>query len=157
MHCFEAAQSRQTLADGLTEFYSSHPDLKRGESLSPAARAFFRSHDTVHVLYGCGTSMSDEAVVKLASIFGTTAGVAVLEGYALHESIDIYRRLPAGGTLAAVVAAPYLVARTVWRCGRQRAKWPWVQHEQYTGTALCELRASFGIKVAHERTAGRFA
>ena len=148
-HRFESASSTQTLAEALAEYYAANPALKRGSSLSPQAQEFFHCHDTVHVLYGCGTSMPEEAIVKLASLFGTTAGVSVLKGYRLHESLDIYRKLPLASTLVALLMAPYLIARTIWRCVRQRSTWPWAQHEQYLNTPLSDLRARFGIKVAH--------
>jgi len=93
--------------------------------------------------------MPDEAVVKLSSLFGSSAGLSVLRGYRLYESLEIYRHLPLGSTLAALMAAPYLVARTIWRCTRQRAKWPWGANEQHMKTPLLELRERFGIRVAH--------
>ena len=148
-HRFESPASTQTLADGLTEYFATNPGLKRGEVLSPEAREFFRAHDAVHVVYGCGTSMSDEAVVKLASLFGTTGGLSVLRGYRLHDSIDIYRRLPLGGTLAALLSAPYLITRTWWRCRRQRQLWPWSDHDRYMAVPLHEIRDRFGITVSH--------
>ena len=153
MHRFQSTASTQSLADAVAEYYAAYPGLKRGTSLSPEAQAFFRCHDIVHVLYGCGTSMSDEAVVKLASIFGTTAGLSVLHGYALHESIDIYRKLPFWGTVAPLAWAPYLAARTIWRCSRQPKKWPWSENEQYASASLRELRAEFGVQVAHASAA----
>lgn len=149
-HQFESAQSSQTLAEGLTEYFAANPLLKRETTLhSPQARQFFRSHDTVHVLYGCGTTMPDEAVVKLASLFGTTGGFQVLRGYVNHETLEIYTQMPVGGTLFAVMLAPYLVVRTLWRCARQRNRWPWVEYEKYLSTPLHQLRSQFGIKVAH--------
>jgi hypothetical protein len=147
-HLFESAQSAQTLAEALQEYYASNPGLMRGEQLSAEAQEFFHAHDVVHVLYGCGTSMPDEAIVKLSSILGTTGGLSVLRGYRLHESIDIYRQLPLAGTLAALVSAPLLISRTLWRCRQQRQKWPWADHQQYMATPLYELRRHFGIKVA---------
>ena len=148
MHRFESAASAQTLGEGLAEYYAANPGLKRGDSLSPQAREFFRCHDAVHVVYGCGTSMPDEAVVKLASILGTTGGLSVLRGYRLHESLDIYRKLPFRSTALALATAPWLIARTWWRCTRQRAKWPWRDHEQYMDVPLREVRERFGIAVA---------
>lgn len=147
-HRFESASSTQTLEEGLAEYFAANPALKRGGSLSPEAQEFFRCHDAVHVLYGCGTSMPDEAIVKLASLFGTTGGLSALRGYLLHESLDIYRRLPLASTVVALLSAPYLISRTIWRCVRQRSAWPWAQHEPYMNTPLHELRARFGIKVA---------
>jgi hypothetical protein len=147
---FQSPASIQTLAEALIEYHAANPELKRGDALSPEARAFFHSHDVVHVIYGCGTSMPDEAVVKLASVFGTSGGFSILRGYRLHESVDIYRRLPLGSTLIALLASPYIIARTLWRCACQRSKWPWSSHEQYMQSPLHELRAQFGIEVAHK-------
>jgi hypothetical protein len=147
---FESAQSEQTLAQGLAEYFAANPSLKRDSTLqSSQARKFFRSHDVVHVLYGCATAMPDEAVVKLASLFGTTGGLQVLRGYMNHETLDIYTKLPLASTLWALVSAPYLIVRTLWRCARLLRRWPWFEYEQYLGTPLLELRQQFGIKVAH--------
>jgi hypothetical protein len=149
-HRFEAAQSDQTLADGLAEYFTANPSLKRDDHLlSPEARQFFRSHDVVHVLYGCGTSMPDEAIVKLSSLLGTTGGLPVLRGYTHHETLDIYTKLPVASTALALLLSPYLITRTVWRCTQQKKRWPWVENGQYFNTPLRELRAQFGIKVAH--------
>ena len=153
-HHFESAQSTQTLAQGLAEYFALNPSLKREiDLLSTDARQFFRSHDMVHVLYGCGTNMPDEAVVKLASLFGTTGGFHVLRGDVNHETLDIYTKLPLGGTLLAFACAPYLIVRTLWRCARQRRRWPWAENQQYLETPLDELRSQFGIRVAHARSA----
>lgn len=150
-HRFESRRSTQTLAEGLAEYFSAHPDLKRQDQLASAeARRFFRSHDIVHVLYGCGTSMPDEAVVKIASLLGTTGRLQVLRGYTHHETLDIYRRHPWASTLLALLAAPYLIARTAWRCSRQRHRWPWTDNQRFMNVPLAELRSTFGIRVAHE-------
>jgi hypothetical protein len=155
-HRFKRPASTQTLAEGLAEYFAAHPDLKREAHLvSAEARQFFRSHDIVHVLYGCGTSMPDEAIVKLASLFDTTGGLQVLRGYTHHETLDIYRRLPFSSTLLALLMAPFLLARTIWRCSRQARRWPWADNERYMDRSLAELRSDFGIRVAHgERSPG---
>lgn len=149
-HQFEAADSPQTLSQGLAEYFAANPLLKREAALqSDEARQFFRSHDVVHVLYGCGTSMPDEAIVKLASLFGTTGGFHVLRGYLHHETLDIYTRLPPADTALALLSAPWLIVRTLWRCTRQTRRWPWVDHQQYLDTPLRDIRIQFNIRVAH--------
>ncbi len=149
-HRFESQNSTQTLVEGLAEYFAANPFLKRDDGLiSPEAKQFFRSHDIVHVLYGCGTTMLDEAVVKLSSLMGTTAGLSVLRGYTHHETLDIYTKLPLGSTLLALLSAPYLIIRTLWRCSRQTQRWPWVEHQQFLDMPLNEVREKFGIKVAH--------
>ncbi len=154
-HAFESAQTDQTLAEGLREYFEANPLLKRGTDLqSSEACAFFRSHDTVHVVFGCGTSMPDEAIVKIASLFGTTGGMSVLRGYLHHETLDIYRRLPLASTALALLLAPYLIVRTLWRCARQSSRWPWEKHEHFLDVPLREIRSRFGIRVAHARSGG---
>lgn len=152
-HRFESARSVQTLEQGLAEYLSANPSLKRQESLLAEAREFFRSHDIVHVLYGCGTTMPDEAVVKLSSLFGTTGGLQVLRGYTAYETLDIYTKLPLGSTVLALLMSPYLILRTVWRCARQTQRWPWAENQQYMDTSLVDLRSKFRITVAHECSA----
>lgn len=155
-HHFESPGSRQTLREGLAEYFAANPALKRdGDLVSPEARLFFRCHDTVHVVYGRGTTMVDEAVVKLATLWGTTGGRSALRGYRLHESLDIYRHLDARDTAIALLAAPYLLVRTAWRCSRQASKWPWADHDQFLETPLCTLRERFGIRVTGSVRDGR--
>ncbi|CAN7768405.1 ubiquinone biosynthesis protein COQ4 [Variovorax sp. LjRoot175] len=91
MHAFEDQDSGQTLAQGIEEYFTANPGLAKDRNMTAEAKHFFRCHDAVHVVFGCGTTLNDEAVVKMASIFGTTAGLKVLKGYRLHESLDIYR------------------------------------------------------------------
>ena len=117
--------------------------------MSPEARAFFRSHDVVHVVFGCSVALDDEAIVKIASIFGTTAGFGVLRGYRLHESQEIYQRLPLGAVLRTMARSVVIVPRTILRCRRQRSRWPWSGFERFLQAPLRELREEFGIRVAH--------
>jgi hypothetical protein len=113
--CYQQPQSAQTLQQGLDEYFAAHPGLLQGRDLSSAAaRDFFRCHDTVHVVYGCGTRLQDEAAVKMASIFGTTQGFAVLKGYALYEPRQIYWQLGMANVLRGMGPALLAVPRT-WR------------------------------------------
>lgn len=149
---FQSPDSSQTLQEGLAEYFQAHADMRLAQQLvSCEARQFFRSHDIVHVLYGCGTSMSDEAVVKIASLFGTTGGVRVLLGYVHHETLRLYCQIPVRGALHAILLSPYLVVRTVFRCLAQRQRWPWAENEKYMDVRLDELRATFGIRVGPRR------
>lgn len=149
MHAFEAQNSGQTLAEGLAEYHSANPDLVQGRGASPAAQEFFRCHDTVHVVYGCGTALHDELIVKLSSIFGTTGGFGVLKGYQLYESRQIYKKLNVAEILLTILQSPYIVSRTLTRCLRQRGRWPWGSFGRYLHVPLSEVRREFSICVAH--------
>lgn len=149
MHAFERQDSAQTLEEGIAEYYQANPGLARGRALSTQAQEFFRCHDAVHVVFGCGTTLNDEAVVKMASIFGTSAGFGVLRGYRLHESLEIYKKLRVSDVLRSIVQSAVLVPRTITRCVRQRRRWPWDDFEAYARVPLREIRQEFGIRVAH--------
>jgi ubiquinone biosynthesis protein Coq4 len=150
MLAYREPNTGMSLADGLAEYYREHAFLKRGDQLSAEAIEFFRCHDAVHVLYGCDTSLSQEAIVKLSSIFGTTAGFAVLKGYSLYESVDIYRDLKLRDVLATILAATVIVPRTLWRCAKQRKHWPWSEFDEHIETPLRDLRERFGIRVVQD-------
>ncbi len=148
-HNFERQDSAQTLAQGLEEYFAANPGLDEARRMSPEAERFFRCHDAAHVVFGCGTTLDDEAVVKIASIFGTTAGFGVLKGYRLHESLRIYKRLRLMDVLSSIAHSVVVVPRTLRRCRRQRARWPWDGHQRYLGVPLNDIRRQFGIEVAH--------
>ncbi len=136
-----------TLAEGLAEYYGEYPQLKRGAALSPAAQDFFRCHDVAHIIFGCDTSLPSEAVVKLSSLFGTTAGLSVLRGYALYDSLDIYRTLPPGEILRTIAGAVVIVPRTVLRRMRQTKPWPWSDFDAHQDRPLADIRRDYGIVV----------
>jgi len=149
MHAFQRQGSSQTLAQGIAEYFAVNPRLAQGRLMSAEAQEFFRCHDVAHVVFGCDVALDDEAAVKIASILGTTAGLRVLEGYRLHESLQIYRQLLVPDVLRSIARSVVVVPRTAFRCLAQRARWPWAEHQEYMQRPLCELRLTFGIKVAH--------
>jgi hypothetical protein len=149
MLAFQHQDSQQTLAEGIAEYYAAYPNLVKVRGLSPQAKEFFRCHDAAHVVFGCSTRLDDEAVVKISSLAGTTAGFGVLQGYRLHESIEIYKQIPVLTALGAILRSVVTVPRTLMRCLNQRERWPWSGFEAYLGVPLRDLRAKFGITVAH--------
>jgi hypothetical protein len=150
MHAFEQQDSPQTLAEGVAEYYRLNPGLAQGRGMSPEAQEFFRCHDAVHVVYGCGNALNDEAIVKFASLFGSTGGFGILRGYRLHESLEIYKKLRVIDVLFSIVQSVFfLLPRTLVRCARQRRRWPWDNFEPYLHMPLCDIRKEFGIRVAH--------
>ena len=147
MHAFEHQSTEQTLTEALEEYYRENPGLSKLRDMSAPAQEFFRCHDAAHVVFGCGTSLPHEAVVKLATVFGTTGGLRALSGSRLHESFSIYRKLKLGEVLATILLSIVVVPRTIVRCMRQRRKWPWSKFSQYTHVPLRTVRADLGIRV----------
>ncbi len=149
---YESPAAAMTRAEGHALYYARYPGLADVAAMSPAAQAFFRSHDVAHVVFGCSIELPDEAVVKIASMFGTTGGFGVLQGYRLPDSRLIYTTLDSVAVRSTFARAAVLVPRTIARCLRQREKWPWAQadHAPWLGERLHALRTQFGIRVARE-------
>lgn len=147
MYHFQRPNSSQTLAQGLEEYGAAFAGLLVTRNISPQGIAFFSAHDAVHVVFGCGTSLREEAAVKVASIFGTTAGWSVLRGYSLHESAAIYRRLRFLEVIRTMAEGFVLVPRTIRACRAQRELWPWHAHEKFMSVPLGAIRARFNIQV----------
>lgn len=145
---FLRPDSRQTLQEGLLEYHASRDDLARGRGLSDQAREFFRCHDTAHVVFGCGTDLLDEGIVKLWSFFGTDAGFArLLADYRLPESQEIYETLAWRDVAATATRSPLFLPRVLRRCRRMRRRWPWARFDPHLATPLADLRDEYRIAV----------
>ncbi len=66
---YQSPDTDLTLEEGLAEYYASRSDLVGGRGISSDAREFFRCHDAAHVVFGCTTSLLNEAIVKIWSFF----------------------------------------------------------------------------------------
>jgi hypothetical protein len=137
--------STLTLAEGLREYYASRDDLVSGRGLSDGARDFFRCHDAAHVVFGCSTSLLDEASVKVWSFLGTNGGARVWRGYRLPESKEIYEHITWRDTVATAVHGAAALPRVMWRCVRMRKRWPWADFDRHLATPLHEIRSEYGI------------
>lgn len=75
MLTFQQANRPATLEQGRIEYYGSQAGLITGRGVSGSAREFFCCHDAAHVVFGCSTTLTNEATVKIWSFFGTTTGL----------------------------------------------------------------------------------
>ncbi len=144
---FQRPDSRQRLSEGLREYYASRENLIDGRGASEAARRFFRSHDVAHVVFGCNTTLASEAVVKLWSFFGTTAGLGLWRAYRLPESREVYGRLGLGEIAFTALHSLLITPIVLWRCTRMKKRWPWDAFEPYLDVPLRDIREEYGIRV----------
>ena len=152
---YQRADSRQTLQEGLSEYYASREGLAGGRGISPAAREFFRCHDAAHVVFGCSTALEEEAIVKLWSFFGTTAGLGLLRAYRLPESQEIYEQLTFSEIARTSFRSMLTVPLVRWRCHRMRKRWPWSEFTEFMTMPLVDVRRTFGIQVLSRERAAR--
>lgn len=153
---YQLQYSTRTLDEGLAEYRAANPHLLEIRCISPDAANFFGCHDAVHVVYGCGTSLAEEAYVKICSIWGTTAGLRVLSGYRLYESRQIYARLSVSEAFRGIGGSAISVPLAIACCLRQTQRWPWDGFQEFGGVPLAQIRSRFGIRVlkGYSKSAG---
>ncbi len=144
---YQRTDSTLTLESGLAEYSASRDDLVGGRGVSREAREFFRCHDAAHVVFGCSTTLLNEAMVKIWSFFGTTRGLSLVREYRLPESQEIYEQLKWGPIGRTALRSVTVVPRVMARCSRMHKRWPWSEFEPYRPVALRELRHEYGIQV----------
>ncbi|MGI9327820.1 MAG: hypothetical protein ACR2PZ_21560 [Pseudomonadales bacterium] len=148
---YQNQSSQLTLREGHAEYCSAFEQFLKSRALSAEAKEFFRCHDIVHVVFGCDLSLDHEAVVKISSFFGTTAGLSVLSGYRLPESKEIYGEIGVVDVALTTMKSLILVPKTLWRCSRMHKRWPWSEFDDCLDRPLKDIREEFGINVVLKR------
>ena len=144
---FQSPDCGMTLREGLGEYYASRNDLVTGRGASDSARRFFQCHDAAHVVFGCSTSLTNEAMVKIWSFFGTTTGLSLIRDYRSPESKEIYEQIKWSDIPGTALRSMVNVPLVTFRCLRMRKRWPWTEFERYENVRLDEIRREFRIRV----------
>lgn len=145
---YQQQDSPQTLREGLAEYYARMQNLIPLEAMRPEARALFVLHDTAHVVFGCDTSLGDEVLLDVWTLFGSDIAMRTYLNYMrLPEVAGIFRE---NGYLRSLWVACTMLPRGLRIIARTRAmrrRWPWREHERYLAMPLRELRAELGISL----------
>jgi hypothetical protein len=147
---YQEQTSRQTLAEGLEEYYALNlGKVRRPEELAPDSAALFRSHDICHVVFGLTTSMLDETLVDVRSVLATDVGLARYAAYLNSdpEAKAIFQALGWRRALALSVAVVPRALRALGERLRMRKAWPWSPPPAFLQRPLCDLRTEFRIRV----------
>ena len=138
-----------TLRQGLQEYFAGHSGLLQPGSANIQTARFFRSHDSCHVLFGLDTTLRDEGLADLWTVFGTNIG---LRTYAKDLWTDpaarqIVKEIGLFQTVATTLRLPPSFVRVFLRSRRMTKKWPWGDEERYLDCQLVERRREFNIDV----------
>ncbi len=147
MLSFKLTGCEMTLEEGLIEYNGTSDDLVTGRGGSDSARNFFRCHDVAHVVFGCSTTLTNEAMVKIWSFLGTTAGLSLLRDYRSPESKEIYQRIRWSDVPGTALRSAVNLPLVVFRCLRMHKRWPWSDFDEYLNVRLAEIRREYGIRV----------
>jgi hypothetical protein len=117
--------------------------------LSPESAALFRSHDLCHVIFGLDTTLADEAMADVRTLFSCDVGWRQYAKYMTGdpEAKAIFKQL---GYLRAIGITLWVTPRMVralFEAARMTRRWPWRPPASFDTRALSDLRREHGIRV----------
>ena len=141
-----------TLEEGLAEYYRVNPGLDDPKDIDNAESAlWFRLHDTTHVVFGTHTGDLNEGCNDWYTLFGADLKFwSYLRGYTKTEqSKSITAYYFKWDTLGMLWMTVLLTLPMRRLAKAMHKKWPWQPTEKMYQTPLNELRAEYGLAVAH--------
>lgn len=144
---YKKNNTTQTLREGIKELRDFEGDtgdvaLQVGNEMQTVLKA----HDSVHVVFGCDTSMDDEALAHFVMIFNTDVKIADMKAVAKDKD---HRRIVGTHSKTAILkvllGAGSDLVRVLMLKKRMSRKWSWWKYEQYLDKPISEIRSEFGI------------
>jgi len=147
---FIIMENNITLRQGLENFhkeYEEHLSHDKAD-ISPEAKAFFRSHDLAHVLFGCDISLYGEGAVKIWTIFGTTLGFwKHITGYQAANAFQLSKSFTFLHVVKNIFKFLFAIPKIIFRAKQMNKRWDWNEFEPYLDMPISEIRKEFNIKV----------
>lgn len=147
---YQDQDSRQTLAEGLAEYYAANRGrVTRPADLPPDSAALFRSHDMCHVIFGLDTSLADETLADTRTLFSCDVGMTRYVRYLRQDeqAKALFKELGWAKGVAITIACLPRILRAAVEARRMRRRWPWTPPDDYALRPLADLRREYGIRV----------
>ncbi len=147
---YQAQDSTQTLAEGLEEYYARNIGrVARPSTLAQESAALFRSHDCCHVIFGLDTSLADEAMADVRTLFSCDVGWGRYAAYMTQdpEAKAIFKELGYWRAIAITLRVVPRIFRALIESVRMRRRWPWTPPANFESRRLCDLRREFVIRL----------
>jgi hypothetical protein len=156
---YQEQNSSLTLREGLQDYYQANLHLADMTKYPDEAADFFRSHDRIHVIFGCDTSVMHEARTDFWTMMGSDMGFRKYLKYAASPVVrSLYQDLKQNlsdkdkerirkdfkSNWLRALLTPLTVYR---RARRMEKKWPWNENDRFLDRSLMEIRQEFGIQI----------
>ncbi len=145
---YQEQEATLSLQAGLEEYRSGFFGLLDENELPSRAARFFHAHDICHVVFGCDTSVSQEAMADTWSIFGTSLGFrAYLDYLRLPQANNIFRQIGYGRTAWETLCVSPRLIQVMIRTRHMARPWPFWDNDQYLDVPLKKIREEFNIRL----------
>lgn len=142
------ADSRQSLREGIAEYYAHNSALLDPAGLPAEVAELFRQHDAGHVIFGCDTSLRGETLIDSWTIFATTAGLRGYLEYFKHPQVNqLFAEAGYWRIVREFLRCLPDVFRVLARSRRVSARWPCPDYQRHLDRSLCDIRREFEIRV----------
>jgi hypothetical protein len=117
--------------------------------LPPESFALFRSHDMCHVIFGLDTTLDDEALADMRTLFSCDVGFRRYAAYLAHDkqAQSLFKEIGYLKSAWVTVLAVPRICRAAIEAWRMKKRWPWIPPESFQTRSLADLRQKFGISV----------
>jgi len=147
---YRRQDSRQTLAEGLEDYYRANLGrVTRPSDLPGDSAELFRSHDLCHVIFGLTAAPDDEAMADTRTLLSCDVGAGRYFA-CLATNTEAQKIFKEFGYLRSVwvsIAAMPRICRAIAETRRMRKRWPWTPPESFQNRSLADLREEFGVRV----------
>jgi hypothetical protein len=151
---YERRESKQTLRQGLQEYYALNPQITAPDSQSVEFAEILRAHDVGHVLFGCDTGMYDE--LKILPLFWWTTECTFGVYLTMKDSpaVDVMYAdmIQEKGRLWLLVSVLRVLPRllpelaSIWSRTRQWPKrLPFLEYQHLLDRQLDSIRSEYNI------------
>lgn len=144
---YKLHNSTLTLREGIKELrdfeeITGDVALKMGEEMQTVLNA----HDAVHVVFGCDTSIQDEALAHFVMIFGTDVRISDMRKVARNKD---HRKIVSAQSKKEIFKVLLDAGSDLYRVLDLRRKmihkWSWFGFDKHLDRPIVEIREQFGI------------
>ena len=146
---------RLTLRAALAHHRALVPGLLDGGDAETAA--IFAGHDAIHVVFGCSTSLVDEARADLWTMLATTMTLRRYSGYLNNPTVKaLFLSYPLGQLILSFLAV-FDTPRLWWRARQMTQPWDFDAWADHLDEPLGVIRARYNIRPVHAAAEGALA
>ena len=145
---FKAQDSGLTLREALAEHRAHIPGLVDvPEEPETELDELFAGHDTIHCLFGLGTTTAEEVRVDAYSVVASTLSFPRYLTYVSHPVVSkVIWETTTLGTLPHILISVLRIPLIWWRT-RGMARWDFDGWRDHLDRPLADIRREFGIRV----------
>lgn len=144
---YQTLNTNQTLKEGIAELRAFvGPDHDSAIKMGLDMENTMKAHDAVHVVFGCDTSMEDEALSHFVMFLATDVKISDVKKVAKStEHKAVVGEHSKSQIFTVLLGAPVDLINVLRLVRKMHKKWSWFGYEKYLDLQIKEIRNEFGI------------